>query len=190
MVCAMDGGSIWERFTLDPRVEQNAHMRASDRDRDVVNEVLGTAYAEGRLTAEELDERTDHVARARTLGELPALVSDLVASTPVRVPRADLHAEAVRRYRMQRQQALLGWLVPTLICWVIWAVTTQGFPWPAIVTVATGVRLLQLLITREETIESIERRLERKERKRLGSRQRRELPQPPPPDRRDQNNSH
>jgi hypothetical protein len=182
----MDGGTIWERFTLDPRIEQHAHLRASDRDRDVVHEVLGTAYAEGRLTAEELDERTDQVARVRTLGELPALVSDLVASTPVRVPRADLHAEAVRRYRMHRQQALVAWLVPTLICWVIWSATMFGeFPWPAIVTVATGVRLLQLLITRQETIESIERRLERKERKRLASRQRRELRQPPPPDRRD-----
>jgi hypothetical protein len=179
----MAGGSIWERFTLDPRVQQHAHMRASDRDRDVVNEVLGTAYAEGRLTPEELDERTDQVARSRTLGELPPLIGDLVAATPVRVARADLHAEAVRRYRMHRQQALVGWLVPTLICWVIWTVTTQGFPWPAIVTVATGVRLLQLLVTREETIESIERRLERKERKRLASRQRRELRQaPPPPD--------
>lgn len=183
----MDGGSIWERFTLDPRVEQNAHMRASDRDRDVVNEVLGTAYSEGRITPEELDERTDHVARARTLGELPPLMSDLVASTPVRAARADLHAEAVRRYRVHRQQALLAWLIPTMICWVIWAVTTQGFPWPAIVTVATSVRLLQLLITKQETIESIEHRLERKERKRLASRQRRELRQAPPPDRRDQN---
>lgn len=178
----MAGGDIWERFALDPRIEQNAHMRASDRDRDVINEVLGTAYAEGRLTPEELDERTDRAARARILGDLPALVSDLVASTPVRATtRADLHAEAVRRYRMHRQQALVAWLVPTLICWVIWAVTTQGFPWPAIVTVATGVRLLQLLITREETIESIERRLERKEHKRLAARQRRELRQAPPP---------
>lgn len=184
MVCAMDGGSIWERFTLDPRIEQNAHMRASDRDRDVVNEVLGTAYAEGRITAEELDERTDEVARARTLGELPPLMSDLVASTPVRAARADLHAEAVRRYRVHRHQALLAWLIPTMICWVIWSATMfGGFPWPAIVTVATSVRLLQLLITRQETIESIERRLERKERKRLAARQRRELRQaPPPPD--------
>ncbi len=178
----MDGGTIWERFTLDPRIEQHAHLRASDRDRDVVSEVLGTAYAEGRLTPEELDERTDQVARARTLGELPPLISDLVASTPVRAARADLRAEAVRRYEMHRQQALVAWLVPTLICWVIWSVTMFGeFPWPAIVTVATGVRLLQLLITRQETIESIERRLERKEHKRLASRQRRELRQAPPP---------
>ena len=79
-----------------------------------------------------------------------------------------------------------AWLVPTLICWVIWSATMFGeFPWPAIVTVATGVRLLQLLITRQETIESIERRLERKEHKRLASRQRRELRQPPPRDRGD-----
>jgi len=183
----MAGGSIWERFTLDPRTEQNAHMRAADRDRDVVNDVLGTAYAEGRLTPEELDERTDQVAHARTLGQLPAIVSDLVASTPVRPHSRDLRAEAERRYRMHRQQALVAFLVPTLICWVVWssvllAGAGTNFPWPAIVTVATSVRLVQLLLTKEETTSSIEHRLEKKERKRLAARQRRELRAPPPPD--------
>lgn len=177
----MAGGSIWERFTLDPRVEQHAHMRAADRDRDVINDVLGAAYAEGRLTPEELDERADQAARARTLGELPEIVGDLVAMTPARVAPGNLRAEAERRYRMHRQQALVAWLVPTLICWVVWSATMfGGFPWPAIVTVATSVRLLQLLLTREETTSSIEHRLEKKERKRLEARRRKELGAAPP----------
>ena len=66
-------GSIWERFTHDPRHEENARLRASDSDRDVVNDVLGTAYADGRLP-DELDERSDLVARAKTLRELPPLI--------------------------------------------------------------------------------------------------------------------
>ena len=72
-------GSIWDRFEHDPRRPENAPLRASDKDRDLVHDLLGTAYAEGRLTREELDERADRVNAARTLGELPPLVSDLVA---------------------------------------------------------------------------------------------------------------
>ena len=82
-------GSIWERFTLDPRLEENARLRAADRERDVVNDLLGTAYSEGRLTPEELDERTDRVAGARTLGELPAVIDDLVAPSGSTTPVAD-----------------------------------------------------------------------------------------------------
>ena len=56
----------------------NAHFRASDADRDQVAEVLHTAYAEGRLTREEHDERTDAALAARTFDELSALTADLV----------------------------------------------------------------------------------------------------------------
>ena len=50
--------TLWDRFPHDPRLEANGPLRASDRDRDVVTDVLATAYSEGRLTREELDERT------------------------------------------------------------------------------------------------------------------------------------
>ncbi len=166
---------IWERFSLDPRTTEHAPLRAGDRDRDVVNDVLATAYAEGRLTSEELDERSDRVVRARTLGELPGVIDDLVARTAPTVPAAhDRRAEAERRYRQQRQQALLGFLTPTLICWVVWvSVLLNGagttFPWPVFVTIGTGMRLFQLATNKEDTILSIERHLEKKERKQLGS---------------------
>ena len=41
-------------------VEQRKGLRASDGDRDRVLVRLHTAYAEGRLTEAELDERIDH----------------------------------------------------------------------------------------------------------------------------------
>lgn len=174
-------GSIWERFTHDPRQPEYAPLRAADRDRDVVNDVLGTAYAEGRLTPEELDERSDRVADARTLGELPSVIDDLVAPTGAAtqvVP--DKRAEAERLYRQQRQQAFFGFLTPTLICWVIWiyllmADRGTGFPWPAFVTIGTGMRLFQLVTSKEDTILSIERDLEKKERKRLEAKRDKEL---------------
>lgn len=187
----MSGATIWEQFTLDPRPPENAHLRAGDHDRDVVNDLLGTAYSEGRLTAEELDERTDRVAGSKTLGELPPIIADLVAPVdrrPSVVLPTDLRAEAERKYRQRRHQALLGWLTPTLICWVVWSVTMFGeFPWPVFVTLGTGVRFLQLVGTRHDTINNIEHSLQRRERRRLESRQRRDRRRqlggpPPPPD--------
>jgi hypothetical protein len=162
-------GSIWERFTLDPRLEENARLRAADRDRDVVNDLLGTAYSEGRLTPEELDERSDRVANARTLGELPAVIDDLVAPSGATSPVVrDKRAEAERRYLRQRQEALWTFLTPTLICWVIWSATMfGGFPWPLFVMIGTGLNFVRLATSRESTIQSIEHDLEKKERRRL-----------------------
>lgn len=60
------------------------NLRASDADREQVLTVLSTAYAEGRLTREEHDERLAQVLRARTFDDLIPLTSDLltVSSTP------------------------------------------------------------------------------------------------------------
>ncbi|WP_326667985.1 DUF1707 SHOCT-like domain-containing protein [Streptomyces sp. NBC_01257] len=52
-------------------------LRASDRDRDQVVEVLQVAAGDGRLTATELDERLDAALSARTMGELTVLTADL-----------------------------------------------------------------------------------------------------------------
>jgi len=54
------------------------HVRASDHDRDQVANVLSTAFAEGRLSQEEHDERMDSLLRAKTFDDLVALTRDLV----------------------------------------------------------------------------------------------------------------
>jgi hypothetical protein len=54
-------------------------VRASDQDRDAVLVRLHTAYAEGRLTEPELDERIDLVLAARTHADLDRLSADLPA---------------------------------------------------------------------------------------------------------------
>lgn len=56
-------------------------MRASDADRDIVLRTLADAYAEGRLDRSEYDERADAVTAAKTLGELPVVLDDLVPMT-------------------------------------------------------------------------------------------------------------
>jgi hypothetical protein len=52
-------------------------LRASHQDRDRVVEVLRVAAGDGRLTAEELDERLEAALTARTYAELAALTMDL-----------------------------------------------------------------------------------------------------------------
>ncbi|MGI3782718.1 MAG: DUF1707 SHOCT-like domain-containing protein [Janthinobacterium lividum] len=60
----------------------SASLRASDADRDQVAALLGTAYAEGRLTYEEHDERLAAVLAARTFDDLIPLTTDLVPLDP------------------------------------------------------------------------------------------------------------
>ncbi len=52
-------------------------MRASDADREKVAAVLREAYAEGRLTAVEHEDRLGEAYRAQTYGELIPVMRDL-----------------------------------------------------------------------------------------------------------------
>ena len=69
------------------------NLRASDADREQVATVLSTAYAEGRITREEHDERLDQVMRARTFDDLVPITTDLVP-LPVSPPTAPAPAAA------------------------------------------------------------------------------------------------
>jgi hypothetical protein len=174
----------WGDFTQDPRTPQAAPLRASDRDRDVVTGVLTEAYADGRLTREEYDERAGATAAAKTLGELPPLIADLGPQTPVGASRSGiaglsaeaLHARAVQHWESQRRQAVTGFLIPTVICWAIWVMAAlgpdrghfdAGFPWPLFVMLGTAIHLARVLLNRQDIVSSEERRLEKKQRKAL-----------------------
>ena len=65
--------------------QHRASLRASDADREQFVEALRQHHAEGRLTLEELTERTERASAARTLGDLDALATDL---PPLRPPAA------------------------------------------------------------------------------------------------------
>ncbi len=56
---------------------RRAVLRASDAEREEIAERLRRATGEGRLLAEELEERLGAALTARTHGELDALVADL-----------------------------------------------------------------------------------------------------------------
>ena len=55
-------------------------IRASDADREHAVGMLGDAYACGRLTLDEFDERTSAAFASRTWGELRGLTRDLPAA--------------------------------------------------------------------------------------------------------------
>ena len=71
-------------------------LRASHEDRDRVIEVLRVAAGDGRLTAEELDERVEVAFSARTYGELAALTSDLPAGGQALAPALASAAERAK----------------------------------------------------------------------------------------------
>ena len=63
-------------------------VRASDAERERAVERLRVHAAAGRLTVEELDERSERAYAARTEGELARLLADLPAPPPERTAHA------------------------------------------------------------------------------------------------------
>jgi hypothetical protein len=59
--------------------ESDESLRVSDAERDVTLRTLGDHAAVGRLTLDELEERSGRALAARTRGELAALITDLPA---------------------------------------------------------------------------------------------------------------
>jgi hypothetical protein len=81
-------------------------VRASDAERERALERLRAAAVEGRLTLEELADRSEAATRAVMLGELERLIADLPAPLPA-VPEAAKPVKAVGDIRRSG-----AWLVP------------------------------------------------------------------------------
>jgi len=83
--------------------------RAADADRDAAVDALRDHAAAGRLESDELDERLETALRARTLGELRALLADLPGASP------SLGPHPARRERSHARGAIYAnawWAVP------------------------------------------------------------------------------
>jgi hypothetical protein len=83
-------------------------LRVSHADRDRVVETLNAAAGDGRLSAEELDERVEAALTARTSSELAALTTDL--------PPSGIQAQAKDLVRIDQRFGDLSrtgpWVVP------------------------------------------------------------------------------
>lgn len=175
-------GDVWSSFTCDPRLPEHAPLRASDADREVVHQVLTEAYADGRLDREEFDVRSTDVISARTLGELPPLMADLVPERAlatrgkaalVSAGPDELRRLAEAEWDSARRAAVMSFVAPTLICWAIWLAVNFGesyahaFPWPLIVMAATGVHLVRTMVNKQEFIAEGMKALEKRQLKAL-----------------------
>ncbi len=169
----------WERFAQDPRSPQATRLRASDRDRDIALDVLGQAYADGRLDREEHDARSSAVAAVKVLGDLVPLLEDLVPLSSLATARVagstpaarDQHTEAVRQWAKERREAMTGLVGVSLIAWTIWAVTMLGgFPWPLFPTLAAVVNLLRIQMQKHDLVEEHEQKIIEREARALDER--------------------
>ncbi len=83
--------------------DRSLGLRASDADREHVAELLGRAFAEGRLSTEEHSERLEAAYAAKTMGQLRPLLADLpvefapptTANGQLTTPAADAAARYV-----------------------------------------------------------------------------------------------
>ncbi len=170
---------VWSSFSHDPRDPRCASLRASDHDRTVVQTVLDEAYADGRLTREEYDERTGQVAGLRLLGDVHRLLGDLVAQRPPTPGRSlaqatsgDLERIALRNWQTKRREAVFSFLGASTISTAIWFATCFGdggfdpyFFWPAFVIAFSLLHLVRTAGSRREIVESELRKLEKKREK-------------------------
>lgn len=181
---------FWRSFAHDPRDPSTASLRASDADRNVVHGVLVEAFADGRLNRPEYDERSAAVLAARTLGELPGLVADLVPDRTLvpdgRVPlevasQGDLQDRALESWRGDLRAAFAGIVGSAVVTWAVWAFFTfGGFPWPLIINAFALLNFLRIAANRRQLVAEEVKRLERKRQKKLKAQEheQRQLPAP------------
>jgi hypothetical protein len=115
-------------------------LRASDLDRERVVARLRHAAAEGRLLADELEDRLGAAFSARTYGQLDSLVSDLPAPRqrvraggPVWL-RASLAVAAlfatlaaVAMAALVLLGAVAAWLAWMVLVWALWGRRRRAF---------------------------------------------------------------
>ncbi len=91
-------------------------MRASHEDRDMVVERLRVAAGDGRIDAEELDQRIEAAMTARTYGELDVIVKDLPEGPEAAARTVARRQEAVESQAITVSHAKSekhgAWLVP------------------------------------------------------------------------------
>lgn len=105
-------------------------IRISDADRERFADRLRTAYAEGRITDAELEERLRAVYEARFETDAEIVTADL--PVPAEQAAEARSAGQVPLGSVGRAiRSAAQWYFPALICTVIWAFTSFGeYFWP------------------------------------------------------------
>jgi uncharacterized membrane protein YccC len=122
----------------DPGDQRRASLRAADADRERFVEALRQHHVDGRLTAEELAERTERAYAARTFGDLDALATDLpplhspAPTAPAAPPPSGARPPAARRAAAKAAllRTALWFGLVSLVLLVVWTMTGADYFWP------------------------------------------------------------
>ncbi|MGA0208426.1 MAG: DUF1707 SHOCT-like domain-containing protein [Candidatus Nanopelagicales bacterium] len=130
-----------------------SHMRASDADRDATIAALREAFAEGRLSQDEFDERLGRAHSARTYADLSHLTEDLpgAVAVPSPTPVVEQSSDPAKERRDLRS-AWASWLGVGALVNIIWFATWMGsgpapYYWPIWVVGPWGGAMLIWTLT-------------------------------------------
>ncbi len=129
-------------------------QRAADTDRDAAAETLREAFAEGRITQAELEQRLDQVHAARTYGELAPITADLPVVVPAPPQHQDQGLKAAKRRRDLRA-GWASWLGVSVIVNVVWLASwvaggnSPGYYWPIWVMGPWGAAMVLATVTQK-----------------------------------------
>jgi hypothetical protein len=105
-----------------PIVPEPHELRASDSERERVVEALRAHAGEGRLSADELEQRIEAAYAAERRGDLAALLGDLP-------PRAEARAHS-RPESPRRSPQFHKTVAVAVLLVAIWALGGAGYFWP------------------------------------------------------------
>ena len=136
----------------------DAGLRVGDDERNDALDRLAAHFRAGRLTTDELDERTTAAQRAVTRGDLRVLERDLPELTgpaaPARDPAprrpvvpASHGPRQGRGHTVDRRQMVTTYAVVIAALWIIWALTGADYPWPVWPMLGWGVPVALRLLS-------------------------------------------
>lgn len=113
-------------------------MRAGDADRDTTIAVLREAFAQGRLSQDEFDDRLERAHSARTYADLDQLTMDLpqnVSALAEVDPTLAALESRESKDRKDLRSAWASWLGVGVLVNIIWFATWMGdgpapYYWP------------------------------------------------------------
>lgn len=113
--------------------ELSPSIRASDADRERVVEILRQHTAEGRITADEFDERMTAAYNARTMGALAELTTDLPVDLAEHAQRQQALARKAKRGKSAGRlvrEGVSGIASIGVVLTAIWFIAGGGYFWP------------------------------------------------------------
>lgn len=128
------------------------HLRAGDADRDVVVASLREAFAQGRITQVEFEERLDRMHAAQTIGELAVLTADLPAHA-AGLPQSQAPDAKAAKRRRDLRAGWASWLGVSVIVNVVWLASwaargdAPGYYWPIWVMGPWGAAMVLATLT-------------------------------------------